>query len=219
MLLCTNILQQPSGRAHQNSAILPHCSPTNLHLIFWKAELMSSLPARRHGSCRPALILLTKEKNKLYCRESKLHRVWHFRAFYSKAYLFWDFVNGLFIPACLFWSDVREALGVLFLSSWKNANNATTVESQKPFNPKHERVSSVACGNEVRPFKPGLGLLSGKWTAFTWACLERAALVTVFFFNDPFIFYQRLPELRWCSSVEFCSRKYRSMHLLVCQIN
>lgn len=39
---------------------------------------------------------------------------------------------------------------MLFLSPWKNANNVTTVESQKHFNPEHERVSSVACGNEVR---------------------------------------------------------------------
>lgn len=39
---------------------------------------------------------------------------------------------------------------MLFLSPWKNANNVTTVESQKHFNPEHERVSSVACGNEAR---------------------------------------------------------------------
>lgn len=90
----------------------------------------------------------------------------------------------------------------------------TTVESQKQFNPEHERVSSVACGNEVRKarkdykkdkknsevFKPGLGFLSGKLpaTAFTRACLELSSSDAAFrvIFSDTFIFYQCLSEFR-----------------------
>lgn len=58
----------------------------------------------------------------------------------------------------------------------------TNAEAQNHFNPEHDGVNSVACGNEVRKarkhkqdkenreaFSPGLGFLSGNWTALTQA--------------------------------------------------